>query len=336
MVVADGNVLRIISNILTVGEEEEKAEKGKSKTASVTTACGFYNSLGFNDGVGDKARLNGARGLASAPWDRNIVFFTDRNVIRTVHLKSREVRCVAGKPTAPGAHKNGQCKDAQFNSPEGLCFMPQLALDGGLPPLLIADTQNNCLRLLTFTAKGEPRHVLDLANYLHKVGWRDGEAEHSRFEAPAGLAVGGPDASMAMITEAKGHRLRLLLPSQERLQAKLAYENLRRPSVELAKELSDLARRIDFGTPERALAAARAALLSGQQAATAAVFRRATSATLERISTSSTSVVDADAETTLQLLFGLTPMRLLTEVMPCMFLDSVTICVVEGQPFTIT
>ena len=112
-------------------------------TCKVSTICGNAGQSGFEDGIGDDAKLDHPRGVAFSQLDMNILYVCDSwNVcIRRVNILTKQVSTIAGVPERAGfKDRIGNC--AQFNYITGICVDKN-------ENLFVCDTDNHSIRQIT-------------------------------------------------------------------------------------------------------------------------------------------------------------------------------------------
>lgn len=262
VVVGEPTVIRVITGLVTGGQPV------------ITTIVGTANRPSLVDGVGKSAGVCEPLGMAAAPWDSQLVFFTDRHLIRSVHLSTRKVTTVAGfgKIAGKAGCVDGTPTEAMFNSPQGLTFLPQQA-HSNMQFLLIADTKSNRLRALLFDPSRSFKAVrVETVAGRQKPGWRDGQCSLAVFNSPTGLAA--DTRGNVLIADNMGHRLRWFWQPEQRAKAMKEYDKLREPVPRLAGELSALVRSYDLGDWTESLQRARSRILETRGAAVDHVYRQ--------------------------------------------------------------
>ena len=140
----------------------------KKTGKEILTVAGIAEKRGYQDGKAEEA-------LFSSPWDITkykkgfVISDTENHVIR--FLKNGKVKTLAGKGKAGWSDRKG--KNASFNRPTGLAV-------GKNGELYIADTRNNCIRVMD--KKG---NVKTFAG--KKQGCADGKLKTAKFNEPIGL-----------------------------------------------------------------------------------------------------------------------------------------------------
>lgn len=157
----------------------------------VSTAAGA-GTKGYLDGLATSAQFSGPEDLAlDAKGD---VLIADTGNHRIRHLSAAGVVSTLAGSGAPG-WQDGAASSAKFNAPSGI------ALDTN-GQLVIADTANNRLRLLSATGQ-----VSTLAG-TGSAGFNDGPASQAQLSGPSGLAI---DANgVIYFTDSNNHRVRKL------------------------------------------------------------------------------------------------------------------------------
>jgi DNA-binding beta-propeller fold protein YncE len=141
-------------------------------TGSLDLVAGAPGLSGFADGDADKARFNGAVGVAVNK--DGVIFVADTYNDRIRAIEDGRVRTIAGGGD-PG-FRDGRGAEARFDTPCGIAIAP----DGSL---LVADTGNHRIRRVTLDGEvttiagtGEPED-------------RDGRLAEAAFCEPTGIAA---------------------------------------------------------------------------------------------------------------------------------------------------
>ena len=186
-----------------------------SATGSVSLLAG--DTEGFVDAQGSNARFSAPRGLA---FDSLTLFVADsgNNAIRRVNPISGIVVTVSGQPGQGGGgvagYLDGLCSVAQFNTPSGVAILSGVFQQSGGADfrLIIADTNNNALRVITISNSmgGAGCDVTLLSGSSEQVeGAVDGPLLAARFSLPIAVAV---DASANIYTiDSGGFTIRRLI-----------------------------------------------------------------------------------------------------------------------------
>lgn len=156
---------------------------------------------GHRDGELSVALLHAPAGIVAASSDALVVYVADtaNHVLRV--LTPASLSTLAGAPRTPG-YADGPLSSAAFSSPSGLAVMS----DGRL---LVADTHNNCVRRLCFSA----RRVSTVAGKGGPKVWGavDGPAREARLNLPRGVAAGR--AGEVWIADSGNNAVRVLHPT---------------------------------------------------------------------------------------------------------------------------
>lgn len=203
---------------LYIGDEgNARVRKVDGTTGLITTVVGAPAPdgaggwVGGHDGDGGfatEARIYTVRGLAIDAMG-NVYMADSQNegstfhTIRKLDVRTGLISTIAGEPLAPGgfAGDGGPATSARLNYPN------QLAFDG-TGRLLIADTDNHCLRRIDFTN--------GLISTIAGIGGQPGDeadgkpATETRLTSPYGVAV-APDG-VIYFSERGAGRVRAILP----------------------------------------------------------------------------------------------------------------------------
>ena len=156
---------------------------------TVSTLAGSGLS-GFADGSDDLARFYFPQGVVV--FENNVyVADTGNHRIRRIDKTTGAVTTLAGKATA--GFVDGAGGTAQFRSPRAVAV-------NAAGQLVVADTGNHCIRLLTVG-----NSVVTLAG-SDTPGFLDGADINARFSSPAGLTI-GTDGTI-YVTDQDNHRIR--------------------------------------------------------------------------------------------------------------------------------
>lgn len=171
-----------------------KPEWLKIKSQKQVSIIAGSDIVGFNNGIGNKARFYSPYALTSD--SKGTIFVADQvdNRIRKISL-SGEVSTLAGS-AAPG-FKDGEASEARFNTPSGI------AVDAkGF--IYISDQGNHSIRKISPSGR-----VLTLAGGQNP-GYVDGEGTTAKFNMPAGICV---DARGYLYVADRGNnRIRMISP----------------------------------------------------------------------------------------------------------------------------
>lgn len=149
-----------------------------TKAGEVSTLAG--GTSGLADGNGSLAGFQKFGGFAVDAQDT--LYFTDGNRVRRM-TKTNDVSTLAGKEAA--GFTEGKGADAQFNEPSGIA-----RTSGG--HLMVADTKNNRIRIVTIDAGGQVTVGTQAGQATE--GYDDGEAASAKFKGLAGLAIDATDS----------------------------------------------------------------------------------------------------------------------------------------------
>ncbi len=152
------------------------------------------------DGVGNDARLNWARGVdLNADGTLAVLVDTESHTVRRYDLVSGEVTTVAGDANQPPGGGDGVGAAARFNYPSG----GVLNADGTLA--YIADTVNHTIRRVDMTSGA----VTTLAGQAGASGSVDGVGAAARFNRPSDLALSS-DETYLLISDTWNNTVRRL------------------------------------------------------------------------------------------------------------------------------
>lgn len=162
---------------------------------------------GFKDGPANSAVFGQAQGIAVDKQGNIYVADTDSHVIRRFDNQTKVVTTIAGQPNKEG-FANGPVGAALFNAPTAIAF------DKNEDHLIVADTNNNCLRAVDLktntvsTLTGGPDH---------SPGYADGQASEAKFNHPRGIAI-HPETGLIFVSDTDNHVLRSLDPATGRVK----------------------------------------------------------------------------------------------------------------------
>lgn len=147
------------------------------KTVAFTTITTIAGSgaKGLKDGVGTAAEFQRPQGLAFAPNGNLYIADSGNGAIR-VMTPDFHVTTLAGG--AGLGYADGAGASAKFSAMSAIAFDPA-------GDLLVADTDNNCIRKVT------PAGVVSTLAGATTAGYADGPGTNARFNSPHGLAVDG-------------------------------------------------------------------------------------------------------------------------------------------------
>jgi len=179
-------------NIVITDSVNNRIRLLRLSDSNVTTIAGG-TSTGFADGIGTDARFNSPEGIAVLSNGNIIIVDANTCVIRLLRLSDSNVTTIAG--SAISGFSDGFGTNALFNFPRGVAVLS----NGNI---VIADTQNNRIRLLTL----HNSNVTTIAG--GEAGFADGIGSNARFDTPSGLAVLPNDN--IIIADTNNNRIRLL------------------------------------------------------------------------------------------------------------------------------
>ena len=164
----------------------------------VTTLAGT-GAVGDQDGPCADATLRRPFGVAVSPTTGNI-FVADwgNDKIRVIDVATNRVHTLAGG--TPG-FADGSGLVARFQNPRGVACDD----DGSV---YVADTDNHCLRKITF---GVGYCTVTTLAGTGTLGHRDGAGDQAEFDSPAAAAVDG-DGNV-VVADWGGHTIRLVTPA---------------------------------------------------------------------------------------------------------------------------
>ena len=149
--------------------------------------AGHRTECGFKDGEDSEARFHGPQGIALDGDGNILVADTYNHAVRRV-TRSGVVTTIAGHLTtadyvdgvgADVGYVDGVGADARFNEPWGI------AVDArGL--IIVADSMNNCLRMVT---PGDAAVSTLVGDGNAEKGFNDGQGLSARFSEPCGIAL---------------------------------------------------------------------------------------------------------------------------------------------------
>lgn len=174
---------------------------GNLTTALVAGQAGWMMT-GNTDGSANVARFSNPTHLLVAQDGSVFVADTANNEIRKITFDAQDlatVTTVAGNGTA--GFQDGPATTAMLNGPRQIAFDP----NGNI---VIADQNNDAIRLLTLTGPGGPT-LTTLAGGTR--GYLDGPASTAEFNAPDGVAV--DPSGRIFVSDVQNHRIRMLAPS---------------------------------------------------------------------------------------------------------------------------
>ena len=160
-------------------------------TGVVTTLAG--STQGYVDGTGAAAQFNQPRGLAVAPDGTIVVADSGNHRIRLV-TPAGVVTTLAGSTRG---YADGTGAAAQFASPWSAVVRPNGVI-------VVADTENNCIRLVT------PAGVVTTLAGSTTSGSADGTGVAARFSFPSSVAL-LPNGDI-VVCDLGNHRIRLVTP----------------------------------------------------------------------------------------------------------------------------
>jgi RHS repeat-associated protein len=179
------------AGILYIADSGNDNIKSVTPAGVMTTFAGNVHN-GFADGPAAQALFKGPEGVTVSASGDVFVADTQNNAIRKV--ANGVVTTVAG--TGHGGFLDGAATFAEFKEPSGV------ALDDA-GNLLVADTMNHSLRLITFASSNV---VVKTISGLTKEGYTDGDPATAQFKQPHGIAFQGA----AFVADTGNDALRVL------------------------------------------------------------------------------------------------------------------------------
>jgi sugar lactone lactonase YvrE len=149
----------------------------------VTTLAGMPGVAGSADGKGGAAQFNLPRGIAVDSLGNVYVGDWMNNTIRKVTPDGVVTTLAGAPPPALPGNVDGIGSEARFNNPYGV------AVNAAGTLLYVADSQNDTIRKITFTANGEACVTPFAGNAAHPPGSNDGTGLAARFDMPEGVAL---------------------------------------------------------------------------------------------------------------------------------------------------
>jgi DNA-binding beta-propeller fold protein YncE len=159
----------------------------------VTTIAGSAGGQsGHIDGPGAMARFDAPIGIAIDPvGGRLYVVEATGAVVRAIdaYTTDHNVTTISGAYKQAG-YRDGPAPQARFSAPQGVAVGPDRTL-------YIADTNNQCIRTISFDASGNPLAVATLTGRpavtdpnaaVHPPSYQDGDLPSARFQEPVGLS----------------------------------------------------------------------------------------------------------------------------------------------------
>jgi len=168
-----------------------------SEVSLKATILAGGSDRGFRDGEGRQALLDRPVGVAVASTGQIIVVDTFNHRLRIVNPASGTTSTLAGSRKGMA---DGPAGEAMFHNPGAIAVHQP---EGGEEELLIADTCNHAIRLVSFSS-GE---VQTLAG--GSEGFRDGPLSEALFAFPEGIAV-CPATGLIYIVDTDNNRIRVL------------------------------------------------------------------------------------------------------------------------------
>ena len=165
----------------------------------VTTLAGVASARrsrgGWVDGPADRCEFYWPKDVAAD--EQGTVYVVDENHTVRVIAPDGSTTTLAGGGR-PG-YRDGVGRDALFNEPSGIARLPN-------GDLLVADTGNDCLRLVTLDGR-----VSTWAGDPKRPGFEDGPGVEARFDQPWGVAV--DRRGFAYVADGRNNAIRRISPA---------------------------------------------------------------------------------------------------------------------------
>ena len=152
----------------------------------VSTVCGNPQQSGFEDGVGNEAKLSWPTGMAFSKIDENLLYFCDseNNCIRTVNVLTKLVSTIVGNPIQAG-FKDGIGNEAQFGFPFGICVDKN-------ENLFVCDNWNHSIRKISFRSnptESPQSHVIVATLFGNQLsnGMKEGNKSIATLNRPQSI-----------------------------------------------------------------------------------------------------------------------------------------------------
>lgn len=146
----------------------------KIESGAVSTVAGQCGTAGIANGPAASALFRNPTGILLTPQGQIIVSDSVNNCIRLI--QNGQVSTLAGNCGLVGGYKEGPAASAEFRLPFAIMF-------NGASELIVADTANNCLRMIK---QGTVSPYAGKCGLL-AAGTDDGNLATARFRNPSGI-----------------------------------------------------------------------------------------------------------------------------------------------------
>ena len=150
------------------------------------------------------------------------VYFTEGGGHRVRKVRPDDVVLLVAGGTA--GLENGPKAHCTFSAPHGPALDPRTLDDAHGPTLVVADTNNHCVRAVNATT-GEAR---TLAGRGH-AGFKDGKARRAEFAGPSDVAV-APYGTV-FVADVYNHRVRVISPDGASVRTLAGAADAARPTA---------------------------------------------------------------------------------------------------------
>lgn len=132
----------------------------------ITDIAGVDGSLGYVNGLGNKARFHGIAVFTQLDAETIVVADSNNHCVRKIHRNTTEVTDHTGVCEISG-FEDGFASSAKFNKPYAVYEDPQEETN-----LIIVDTDNRALRLLTSNTRNVSTLIQNLQCRPHTLAWQ--------------------------------------------------------------------------------------------------------------------------------------------------------------------